>query len=284
MPEGDTIYALAERLRPQVLGKVLTDVWLRDTPGASYLEGAEVVTVRAWGKHLLMDVRADGRPDRVFRTHLGMTGRWQTLRRPARRHPSVRVAFRAGPHGPELRCADAAQVEVFLARDLPRHPALARLGPDLLGAFDVDVVVSRARERDPVDLAALLLDQTIAAGLGNVFKCEVLFRAGLHPATPLAAVDDATIARLFEDGAALLEANKLRSRRVTTLGPTGARARVHGMDQFVYGRAGRPCVRCGGRIRVTRQGPRVRPTYWCPRCQPAAPSRDPNLPAVGSGL
>ena len=269
MPEGDTIFFLAERMRLQLVGRTLRHVWLREVSGASAVEGAEVTAVRSVGKHLLIDLEKADAPNRILRSHLGMNGSWRTLRRPVPRNPACRIAFRI-EGGPELRCEEAAQVEVFLARDEVRHPALSRLGPDLLGEHDLDAVVARARARSPEDLAALLLDQGTAAGLGNVYKSELLFRAGLHPLLPVSAVDDATLRRLFEDGAQLLAANSRRSRRVTTLGPRGARARVRGIDHFVYGRGGRPCVLCGTRVQGMRQGPLVRPTWWCPRCQPPA--------------
>ena len=267
MPEGDTVFFLAERMRPQLVGRTLRDVWLREVSGAPAVEGAEVTAVRSVGKHLLIDLRKADGPNRILRSHLGMNGSWRTLRRPAPRNPACRLAFRV-EGGPEFRCEKAAQVEVFLARDEARHPALSRLGPDLLGEHDLDEVVARARDRNPEDLAALLLDQGTAAGLGNVYKSEVLFRAGLHPRLSVSAVDDDTLRRLFEDGAQLLAANCRRSRRVTTLGPRGAQARVRGIDHFVYGRGGRPCVLCGTRVQGMRQGPLIRPTWWCPRCQP----------------
>ncbi len=267
MPEGDTIFFLAERMRPHLVGRILRDVWLREESGASFVEGAEVTAVRPVGKHLLINLRKADAPNRILRSHLGMTGSWYTVRRHVPRNPVCRIAFRI-EDGPEFRCKGAAQVEVFLARDEARHPALSRLGPDLLGEHDLDAVVARARERAPGDLAALLLDQGTAAGLGNVYKSELLFRAGLHPSLPVSAVDDATLRRLFEDGAQLLAANCRRSRRVTTLGPQGAEARVRGIDHFVYGRGGCPCVLCGTRVQGMRQGPLVRPTWWCPRCQP----------------
>lgn len=265
MPEGDTIHHLAERLRPVLTGQVLEDVYLREVPGARRLESARVTAVRSVGKHLLIDADQGG-AGWILRTHLGMTGRWRVLAAGRRRPRELRVALRVGET--EAWCREAPQVEVFAARDEGRHPALSRLGPDLLGAWDVGEVMGRVRARAPDDVAAMLLDQSIAAGLGNVYKSEVLFRGGLHPATPVASLDDETIASLYRDGAHLLDQNKSRHRRVTTLGPIGAEARVRGLDLFVYERAGRPCVRCRTPVRVTRQGDRLRPTFWCPRCQP----------------
>lgn len=267
MPEGDTIHFLAERLRPVLVGSTLRNVYLREVPGANALEGGSVTGVRSVGKHLLIDVSSeDG--ERILRTHLGMTGRWRTVP-PGRPRPAeLRVALRAGDDGPELWCSKAPQVEVFLARDERRHPALSRLGPDLLGEVDFDVIVRRVRERAPADVAAMLLDQGTAAGLGNVYKCEVLFRGGVHPRVAPGELSDDVIAGLYRDGAWLLGKNKSRGRRVTTLGPIGAEARVRGIDHFVYERAARRCVRCRDVVRLTRQGEQLRPTFWCPTCQP----------------
>ncbi len=272
MPEGDTIFALAERLRPILLGTVLEDVWLREVSGATALEGGTVLSVEARGKHLLIETQAGGRPAHVLRTHLGMNGGWRTLYERTQRNPGVRVAFRAGPLGPELRCHEAAQVEVLFKTDLHRHPALARLGPDLLANPNLDVVVKRARDRDRAgrinDLSGMLLDQQVAAGLGNVYKSELLFRAKLHPWWPIRVLTDEALRELYRDGASLLSANRLRRRRVTTLGPMGASARVNGIDHFVYNRAGRRCIVCGSAVWVRRQGEGARPTFWCAQCQP----------------
>jgi len=279
LPEGDTIFGLAERLRPTLLGRALTDVWLREVSGADRLEGRVVTAVRAWGKHLLIETDGPGAP--ILRSHLGMNGSWHTARTGSRRQPSLRVAFRAGARGPELRCIDAAQVEVFAARDLRRHPALSRLGPDLLAEHSLDEIVLRARGREHGEVGQMLLDQCVAAGLGNVYKSEILFRAGLHPWTCPSALDDGQLSALYADGARLLSANARRSRRVTTLGPLGARARVRGIDHFVYGRAGQACVTCGTRIAVRAQGEGARPTFLCAVCQPPR-EQDPSVAALRS--
>jgi endonuclease-8 len=275
MPEGDTIHRLAARMRPLIVGRPLLRVWLREVPGAERIEGAVVSSVRAVGKHLLIEVASS--PPRVLRTHLGMNGSWRLDGSPSGwRDPALRVAFQAGADGPDLRCRDAVQVELLLARDLGRCRALASLGPDLLADPSLDEVLARARARHHGTVEDLLLDQGVAAGIGNVFKCELLFRAGLHPASPPETLADDVLRSLYEDAVVLLRANATRGRRVTTLGPRGARARLGGIDHFVYGRGGSPCVSCGARILASRAGDDSRLTYWCPGCQAKRATGDPS--------
>jgi endonuclease-8 len=147
---------------------------------------------------------------------------------------------------------------------------LAALGSDVLAPnFDVTAAVSRARQRPAeAPVGALLLDQRVAAGIGNVYKSEVLFLERLDPLTPLGSLDDATLARLYTRARMLMSQNLGPWRRITTADPTrsgfGPRgsARVH-----VYRRAGHPCRVCGATIAVVVQGDPPRRTYYCPTCQ-----------------
>lgn len=157
-----------------------------------------------------------------------------------------------------------------------RFATLGHLGPDLcvVGA-DLDGAVRRmATFASPDDeIADVLLDQRIAAGIGNVYKSEVLWRCELHPLTPLGRVDDAMRRRLLETAAAQLQANLSTRRRTTVAGPPGSLA--------VYGRSRRGCRRCGAAIRSMRSGRDRRSTYWCPRCQPAPALAPPPPPPPG---
>lgn len=151
-----------------------------------------------------------------------------------------------------------------------RFASLDHLGPDLcVAGVDIDLAVRRmATIASPDDdIADVLLDQRVAAGVGNVFKSEVLWACRLHPLTPLGQVDDDLRRRLIETAAAQLQANLTTRRRTTVAGPPGSVA--------VYGRARRPCRRCGTPIRWRRTGRDHRSTYWCPRCQPAPDPPDP---------
>lgn len=150
------------------------------------------------------------------------------------------------------------------------HPALAALGPDVLAPdFDAKAAVARARERPPATpVGALLLDQRVAAGIGNIYKSEVLFLERVDPRAPTGALDDATLERLYARARVLMGQNLGPWRRTTTaappqggLGPRGA-ARVH-----VYRRVGQLCRACGATIAVAVQGDPPRRTYYCPTCQ-----------------
>jgi endonuclease-8 len=152
------------------------------------------------------------------------------------------------------------------AADVGARDAIARLGPDLLGtAFDAADAIRRLRERDAVPIAEALLDQRALAGIGNVFKSEVLFEGGVLPQTPVAAVSDERLAALVAIARRQLAANVGEAAPRFGRRTTGRMAVSEGL--WVYGRGGRPCRRCATPIAFARQGLGARPTYWCPRCQ-----------------
>jgi endonuclease-8 len=118
----------------------------------------------------------------------------------------------------------------------------------------------RASSLDPrTQLAAVLLDQRVAAGVGNVFKSEICWAVGISPFTPIADVGAATLRRVYDTARQQLTGNLTSARRAT-----------YGDGLAVYRRTGRGCPRCGTTIR-TRRDQAARSTYWCPRCQPEAP-------------
>jgi endonuclease-8 len=162
--------------------------------------------------------------------------------------------------------------EFIKARDLPRHGALRRLGPDLLAAdFDPDEALSRMRQRASAAIADVLLDQRVVAGIGNVYKSEVLFACRVNPFAAAGTLDDAALRALVETARKYLAANvTARLAPMTTY--TGYRRttrRDHPRERlWVYGRARLPCRRCGSPIEVRKQGLDARLTYWCPGCQP----------------
>jgi endonuclease-8 len=144
---------------------------------------------------------------------------------------------------------------------------VGHIGPDLLDpAFDATEAVRRLREQSDVAIADALLDQRNLAGIGNLYKAEALFLTGLDPWTAVGDVPD--LAKVVALSQRLLVANRDRDEQITT----GNRRR--GEQTWVYGRAGKPCRRCGAPIRRADQGPlgKERVTFWCPRCQtgPAA--------------
>jgi endonuclease-8 len=266
MPEGDTIFRTATVLREALAGRTVTHAHanarpgLRRVPDLSRIEGRRIETVEARGKHLLIGFEGG----LTLRTHLRMSGSWhryapgEAWRRP--KHQATVVLETASS---VAVCFNAPIAELLDERALERSAPLSTLGPDLLSNdFETDVALARLRERDATPLGEALLDQRAVAGIGNVYKSELAFLAGRDPFAPVSALDDGALRALLADARRLLRAN-VRG---------GARSTRPGGGLWVYGRAGRPCRRCGTLIHVRRQGEQGRLTYWCPRCQgvPAA--------------
>lgn len=263
MPEGDTIHRAAARLRSVLVGRSLTRVELPRHPRPWPALGAEITGIEARGKHLLIRT-SDGL---TVHTHQQMTGSWHLYAPGERWRKSPRAArvVLAVP-GAVAVCFASPVVEVLDARAEARHPALRRLGPDLCDAnADLDEATLRMGHLSGPDrtIGEALLDQRIACGVGNVYRCDVLFLHGLHPTTPVGALDAATRRALLETAAELLRAN---------LGAAAARTTVRGGSEgslWVYGRGGRPCRRCATPIASGTLGEHARLVYWCPACQPA---------------
>lgn len=266
MPEGDTIYRTAARLRPFLLGQRVVAARARQPgPAIHHVVGATITAVEPRGKHLLISFDNG----LVLHSHMRMNGVWHRYQPgvPWRR-PEWRARVMLETPQSVAVCFDAPVVELFREQVEEAHPALAGLGPDLLST-DFDPEVAFRRMRDParahLDVGELLLDQTAVAGLGNIYKSEVLFLERTNPEFPVSQAPDDLLRRLLERGRGLIKANRFSARRVTTFGS----ALAPGADLWVYGRANRPCFRCHARIasRLTgRHNPRL--SFWCPRCQP----------------
>jgi endonuclease-8 len=262
MPEGDTIHRTASRLGTVARGQEI----LRARSGwpgldAASLAGRRVESVEARGKHLLLHLE-DGR---AVHSHLGMTGAWHVY---GRNEPWQKPASRAGlvlelaAH--DCVCFSPKLLELLTASGLRRHPQLQSLGQDLLGGpWDEREAVAAFRRHGAAAVGVAVLDQTIVCGIGNVYKSELLFLNGICPLDPVGRVADEAILRLLRSARVWLARNLDRSTRQTRFALGGPR-------HWVYGRGGQPCLRCGARIRVVRQGEQGRTTYWCPGCQPAA--------------
>ena len=265
MLEGDTIFRTAEVLRAALVGRRITDARARPQPGLrrvpdlSRLVGATVTTVEPRGKHLLIGFDNG----LTLRSHLRMTGSWhryrpgERWRRPAREASAVLTTAEA-----VAVAFNTPTIELLTESALRRSRSLTELGPDLLAAaFDLDEAVRRLRARAAEELGNALLDQRAVAGIGNVYKSEVCFLERLDPWASVATVSDDELASALRTSRRLLQANIRGGARVTTGSP------VRGQGLWVYGRAGRPCRRCGTRIEAARQGELARLTYWCRRCQ-----------------
>jgi endonuclease-8 len=265
VPEGDNVWRTARMLHAALAGRELTRSDIRVPRFATAdLAGQVVENVVSRGKHLL--IRAGGW---TIHSHLMMDGIWHVYPQGARWR---RPAFTA-------RCVLETTESVAVGFDLGllqviptagESEAIGHLGPDLLGPdWDAERALRRvAADPDrPVGLA--LLDQRNLAGIGNIYRCELCFLAGVHPRTAVRGVPD--LRRLVELAWKVLNANRERGRRVTT----GNR---RGEALWVYGRAGRPCLRCGTAIAQEDLGDNdleLRRVYFCPHCQPLHDSRGP---------
>jgi endonuclease VIII len=269
VPEGDTLFRTADGLRPYLLGRKVSAA-RTGGPGAvpqlGRVIGHEITAVEALGKNLL--IRFDNGLE--IRTHLRLHGSWHRYRPgEAWRRAPGRARLVIEVPGAVAVCFDAPVVELLEQRAEGLHPSLGRLGPDLLaGEFDGPEALRRLRDpaRAGTSVAEALVDQGALAGIGNVYKSELLWIEEVSPFTRVAGLDDGTLGRLIATARRLLLANAARAggpERVTTAGDRGAPGPL-----YVYGRSGRPCRRCGTPIASTRQGRDLpRTTYWCPTCQ-----------------
>jgi formamidopyrimidine-DNA glycosylase len=257
MPEGDVVWLAAKRLREALAGRVLTRSDFRVPRFATTdLTGRSVTESVSRGKHLLLRVEGG----LTVHTHLRMDGSWR-IRPAGDRIPAS--------HGIRLILAnDAWQAIgyhlgiVEVVRTAQEVQVTGHLGPDLLGpGWDIAEAVRRLRAAPERPVGEAILDQRNLAGVGNLYKSEVLFLRGINPWRPVADIADP--AALVELARRLLDANKNRIGQVTT----GVWRR--GEETWVYGRAAHPCRRCGSPIKTAAQGsdPDERVTFWCPNCQ-----------------
>jgi endonuclease-8 len=269
MAEGDTIFRAARTLQRALAGKtvVLFDSMLPALNRAA-MTGRTIDRVSAAGKHLLMHFSGD----LVLRTHMRMNGSWHIYRRGERwLRPRRDVRLVIATEEFEAVGFNIPEAELIAARDLGRHDDLRKLGPDLLAdAFDADEALRRMRERGETEVADALLNQRVMAGVGNVYKSEVLFLCGVNPFTAVRALDDSRLASIIETARRLLRANVSEGVAAMTT-YTGFRRTTRRDDPkerlWVYGRARLPCRRCGTAISIRKQGADARLTYWCPECQ-----------------
>jgi len=276
VPEGDSIFRAARALHRALAGRPVTrfeSVFPRltrvdvDTP----LRGRTIDRVEARGKHLLIWFSGD----LVLRTHMRMHGSWHIYRpgeRWQRPGHEMRIVIETDAfHAVGFSIPIA---EFATARDLARDSPLQQLGPDPLAAdFDAEEAFTRLRARSGMEVADALLDQTAIAGIGNVYKSELLFAVRVNPFTPVPDVSDEQLRTLIATAVRFMRANVANDSAgiVTYSGMRRTTGRLDpGARLWVYGRAGKPCRRCGTPISRRKQGPHARSTYWCDRCQARA--------------
>jgi formamidopyrimidine-DNA glycosylase len=265
MPEGHTIHRAA-RLQFELLGG---QTLRADSPqgrfseGAALLDGRRLTAIDAYGKHLFYAF--DG--PLWLHVHLGLFGKFRSGRGPA---PAPRGAVRLRLHGSEgwVSLSGPTACEIIDANQ--RRRFLARIGPDPLRPGDRPARAIARITRSGTAFGILLMDQSVIGGIGNVYRAELAFRAGIAPITPGRLLTRAAILSVWRDAPLLLGDGERTGRMVTTRPadrphPTGA---VRAGERFyVYHRAGKPCLRCETPIEAGIMA--ARNVYWCPRCQPA---------------
>lgn len=268
MPEGDTLFIAAKKLGAALTGRIITR-FASPLPELKEqgVEGQRVTAVRAHGKHLIIEL-GDGR---ALLSFLRMQGKWsafeksqarprllqKTARDPAWDDEETTLIIETDATVAILRRAALAQ----LAPLAKIEARLSSLGPDLLSPdYDQVEVLSRLHENPELSIAEALLRQSIVAGIGNVYKSEVLFIEKVSPFASVASLDDPTLERVLKRARDLMRRN-LKGPRRTTFGTFAS------SPFFVYERSGQHCLKCDTKVGMRRQGTLQRSTYFCPQCQ-----------------
>jgi endonuclease-8 len=264
MPEGHTIHRAA-RLQSALLGgrRVRCDSPQgRFDEGAALLDGRRLDAIEAYGKHLFYAFE-----DRVWlHVHLGLFGRFRSGDGPPPgSRGAVRLRLQSDLGWVSLRGPTAC--EIF--DDDGRRRFLARIGPDPLRAADRPAKAIARILRSSAPFGVLLMDQSVLGGIGNVYRAELAFRAGIAPSTPGQLLDRAAVLGVWRDARALLRSGEATGRIVTTRPadrPHPAGPVRRGEQYYVYHRADRPCFVC--RTPIVSVPLAGRTAYFCPRCQP----------------
>lgn len=282
MPEGDTIFRSARALGRALEGKRILRFDTALAPLASVndntpVAGRTVEKIESRGKWLLIHFSGD----LILVTHMLMSGSWHIYRAGERwRRPKRDMRVVVASEDFEAVAFNVPVAKFFNERTLARNSAIPGLGPDPLAeGFDRSEAEKRIRAHADDEVANVLLNQRVMAGLGNVYKSEVLFACGVHPYRLVSTLTNAEVDCLIERSQRFLAANVKDGVRDGIITYTGARRTTHASDPgerlWVYGRQGKECRRCGTAIRMRKQGPAARSTYWCPSCQPESAGMQP---------
>ena len=253
MAEGDTILRAARRIEAALDGGTVEASAPNPRGRAARIErldGHSFERASAHGKHLLLHLG-----ELVLHSHLGMSGSWHTYRRgePWRKPIGAAWAVLSTDRAEAVQFGGPT-LRLLRASSLRRDPVLARLGPDILAAdFDAEQIAQSLAGAPDRSLGDALLDQHLVAGIGNIFKSEACFAAHLDPWQRIAEVPGEQLRHVAQAAHDLMREAVEAGRQ----------------DRAVYKRAGRPCPRCGTKIRSRGQGDANRTTYWCPSCQAA---------------
>lgn len=270
MPEGHTLLRLAHTINDSFAGQMVevSSPQGRFSESAAQLDGSRLVEAHSRGKHLFVGFEGD----RYIHVHLGLYGRFDVYDGPAPAPVGqVRLRMQGTTSYADLRGATTCE----LLTETERAAVIDRLGPDpLRGDADPGQAWARiSRSRAPI--GALLMDQAVLAGVGNVYRAELLFRHRIHPLRPGQTLRRSQFAAMWHDLVQLMR-DGVATGRIDTVDPehtTDAmrRAPRPGGEVYVYRRHGQPCHVCGSKVRTAVLG--ARNLFWCPRCQPTFRSR-----------
>jgi endonuclease-8 len=276
MPEGDTIFRTARALGRALAGKPVTG--FRSTypkltrfNDSTPLAGQLVERVESRGKWLLIHFSGGG----TLATHMLMIGSWHIYRHGERwQKPAsnMRIVIENSDY---LAVGFSVPVaEMHTAQSLARDRRIPRPESDVLSdVFDVDAAARRLRAHGGEEIADVLLNQAVMAGVGNVFKSEICFVTGINPFCRVSALSQEQVQALIETAQRLVGANVLEDSGDSIVTYGGRKRRTTheadpGASLWVYGRKGEPCRRCGEPVRRRLQGTDARVTFWCSQCQP----------------
>ena len=279
MPEGDTIYRAARALQKALGGKVVTAFETGLANLASFnddapLVGRTVEKVESRGKWCLIFFSGDI----ILVTHMLMSGSWHIYRAGEKwwmGRNRMRVAITCGDYQAVAFNVPIAQFHT--AHSLERSTQVPKLGPDILAddfstVSAVDALKRRATSHPQEELAVVLLNQRVLAGLGNVYKSEVAFAAGVNPFRKMHTITTSEMQKIAEVSQRYMRANVVDGAGDGIVTYSGNRRTTQAMNQadraWVYRRQGQQCRRCGTIINMRKQGEQARSTYWCPSCQP----------------
>jgi endonuclease VIII len=275
VPEGDTIFRAARALHRALAGKIVTRfergyAHLASVDDDKKIVGRTVESVQTRGKWLLMYFSGD----LILVTHMRMSGSWhlyrigERWRRPQR---DMRIVIETADWSAVGFAVPVA--EFHSSTSLLRKTMIPGLSKDLLKQdFDIAEAIAGMREHANEEIADVLLNQRVMAGIGNVYKSETCFICEVNPFKQVRTLDPSQLERLVFTARKFLTANVAENADGEISTYAALRRTTHTSDHsarlWVYGRAGEPCRRCGTPIERRKQGSGARTTFWCPSCQP----------------
>ena len=254
MAEGDTVMRMARRIEKAFTGRTIRSAEAPNPrnpirPGVGLLEGRGLEQAETRGKHLILHFGSD----LALHAHMGMNGGWYAYRPGQRwKRPRRSTWLVLDLDGVEVVQFGGTTMRLARPIELSRDSRLARLGPDVLaGPEAVERGAENLLAAGTLQLGEALLNQRLLAGIGNIFKSEACFESGLDPWRTVDSLEPDQVRGVVDVAA------KQMHRGVETGRRPGR----------IYRRAGRPCIRCGTRVKSGSQGVDARTTYWCPGCQ-----------------